>query len=159
MASVADDEADVLHDLVYYAPSTATGTNRPAPGSKAVRERKVLVRASPIHVHARQWEQMSQNPSHSHQAHPHYAAPKFPPSEVVAALADGTKVKRRVPRMRACDEKDEKGEICSGHLKRSFNDPSDVKDRFGSEIYRCERCRTIYLPNLQEKPRTETLAW
>ena len=105
---------------------------------------------------------MSQKSSHSphhHQAHPHYSAPKFRPAEVVAILAGGLKVKRRVPRMRACDEIDEKGEICSGHLKRTFDDPREVKEQFGEEIYRCEHCRTIYLPNLQEKPRTGTLAW
>lgn len=77
----------------------------------------------------------------------------------MAELADGLKVKRRVPRMRACDEKDEKGEICSGHLKRTFDDPPEIRQQFGEEIYRCERCRTIYLPNPREKPRTGTLAW
>jgi len=61
--------------------------------------------------------------------------------------------------MRACDEKDEKGEICSGHLKRWFHHSSQMQQRFGDEIYRCERCHTIYLPNSQEIPRTGTLAW
>jgi hypothetical protein len=97
--------------------------------------------------------------AHGHQAHPHYSAAKFPPAELIATLEDGTKVKRRVLRMRACDEKDEKGEICSGHLKRYFNYPLQVKVRFGDEIYRCERCHTIYLPNPQEIPRSGTLAW
>jgi len=68
-------------------------------------------------------------------------------------------VKRRVPRMRACDEKDEKGEICAGHLKRWFRASRQVIDQFGDELYVCERCRTIYLPNSQEAPRTGTLAW
>ena len=112
-----------------------------------VRENKNEMAHSPSH------------PPHSHQAHPHYSAPKFPPAELVATLADGIKVKRRVPRMRACDEKDEKDEICSGHLKRSFHDPRELREQFGDEIYRCERCRTIYLPNVGEKPRTGTLAW
>jgi len=73
-------------------------------------------------------------------------------------LEDGAKVKRRVPRMRACDEKDSKGEICSGHLKRWFRYPEEVA-KFGSEIYRCERCHTIYLPNSEEPRRSGTLSW
>jgi len=69
------------------------------------------------------------------------------------------KVKRRVPRMRACDEKNEKGTICGGHLKRWFTAPANVLKEFGEELYRCERCHTVYLPNLEEKPRSGTLAW
>lgn len=61
--------------------------------------------------------------------------------------------------MRACDEKDEKGEICSGHLKRWFGGSAEAKAAFGDELYVCERCRVIYLPNLEETPRSGTLAW
>ena len=68
-------------------------------------------------------------------------------------------MKRRVPRMRACDEKNEKGAICGGHLKRWFGASANVLKEFGEELYRCERCRTIYLPNLEEKPRSGTLSW
>ena len=50
-----------------------------------------------------------------------------PVSELVATLSDGTKVKRRVPRMRACNEKDEKGKMCAGHLKRWFFFGDEVK--------------------------------
>src|SRR5258708_5250480 len=50
-----------------------------------------------------------------------------PVSELVATLSDGTKVKRRVPRMRACNEKDEKGKMCAGHLKRWFFYGDEVK--------------------------------
>jgi hypothetical protein len=80
---------------------------------------------------------------------------------VAPALPDGTKVKVRLARMRACNEKDEKGKICAGHLKRWFRFTDAVKERFGTnaEIYRCEKCRTLYLPNPEEKPRTGTLAW
>jgi hypothetical protein len=99
------------------------------------------------------------HPHQAHQAHPHYSAPKFPPAELIATLDNGTKVKRRVPRMRACDEKDEKGETCSGHLKRWFGGSREIVQRFGDELYVCERCRTIYQPNAQEAPRTGTLAW
>ena len=92
-------------------------------------------------------------------ATPKYAAAKFPPSEEVGKLESGLKVKRRVPRMRACDEKTEKGAICGGHLKRWFSASADVLKQFGEELYRCERCRTVYLPNSAEKPRSGTLAW
>jgi hypothetical protein len=92
-------------------------------------------------------------------ATPKYSAAKFAPAELVATLDSGTKVKRRVARMRACDEKNEKGAICAGHLKRWFSAPASVSNQFGSELYHCERCHTIYLPNPSEKPRTGTLAW
>ncbi len=97
------------------------------------------------------------------EAHPHYSAPKHPhpPSELVDTLSDGTKVKRRMPRMRACDEKNEKGKLCHGHLKRWFQFGDEVKNKFGAtaEIYRCEKCKTLYLPNTREVARTGTLAW
>jgi len=92
-------------------------------------------------------------------AHPHYSAARFPPAELVATLEDGTKVKRRVARMRACDEKDDKGEICAGHLKRWFHYPEEIAKRFGKEIYRCERCHILYLPNVEEPSRSGTLCW
>jgi hypothetical protein len=28
-----------------------------------------------------------------------------------------------------------------------------------AELYRCEKCKTIYLPNEQEEPRSGTLAF
>ncbi|MCS6952970.1 MAG: hypothetical protein RMK57_14860 [Bryobacterales bacterium] len=84
-----------------------------------------------------------------------------PESEVVAVLSDGTKVKRRILRQRACNEKAEKGKICAGHLKRWYFFGDEVKEKFGAEaeIYRCERCKTLYLPNPEEEPRSGTLAW
>lgn len=82
-------------------------------------------------------------------------------SEVVGTLSDGTKVKRRMLRMRACTEKDGKGKLCAGHLKRWYFYGDEVRERYGknAEIYRCERCKTIYLPNPEEPARTGTLAW
>lgn len=41
-------------------------------------------------------------------------------AKVVDTLSDGTKVKVRLPRMRACDEKDGKNKLCAGHLKRWY---------------------------------------
>ena len=96
-------------------------------------------------------------------ANPKYAEPTTPVPEaiLVATLSDNTKVKQRVPRMRACNEKDEKGKICAGHLKRWYFFGDEVKAKFGSEaeIYRCERCKTLYVPNPEEKHRTGTLVW
>ena len=85
----------------------------------------------------------------------------IPPSVLVTTLSDGTKVKQRVPRMRACDEKNAKGKLCAGHLKRWYGATPEIDERFGkgAEIYRCEHCRTLYLPNPNERPRTGTLAW
>lgn len=82
-------------------------------------------------------------------------------SEVVATLADGTKVKRRLLRMRCCNEKDDKGKLCAGHLKRWYFFGEEIAKQFGAnaEIYRCEHCKTLYLPNPDEEPRSGTLAW
>ena len=68
------------------------------------------------------------------------------------------KVKEKKPGQRACDEKDAKGELCVGHLKRwYYDDPhalsytaaeEEAIKTFGkaAEIYRCERCHTLYRP-------------
>src|ERR1041385_8014312 len=62
-------------------------------------------------------------------ANPKYAASDkpVPVAELVDTLSDGTKVKRRVPRMRACNEKDAKGKLCAGHLKRWYFFGDEVK--------------------------------
>jgi hypothetical protein len=89
--------------------------------------------------------------------------PGDPPAtaEELEPLSDGTKVKRRFPRMRACNEKDEKGKVCAGHLKRWYHYGEEVSGRFGkdAEIYRCENCKALYLPDPAEEPRTGTLRW
>jgi len=95
-------------------------------------------------------------------ANPHPTTPDTPPAtELVDTLSDGTKVKRRLLRMRACNEKDAKGKLCAGHLKRWYFFGDEVKQKFGenAEIYRCEHCKTLYLPNPDEAPRTGTLAY
>jgi hypothetical protein len=92
-----------------------------------------------------------------------YVAPLEPvrAAPVVDTLSDGTKIKVRIPRMRACDEKDAKGKICAGHLKRWYFFGDEVAQKLGkdAEIYRCEHCRTLYLPNPEEQPRSGTLAY
>lgn len=84
-----------------------------------------------------------------------------PVSELIATLSTGRKVKRCTLRMRACNEKDDKGKLCCGHLKRWYGFGDEVRKQFGedAEIYRCERCRTLYLPNLEEESRTGTLSF
>jgi hypothetical protein len=84
-----------------------------------------------------------------------------PTTELVATLSDGAKVKRRFPRMRACNEKDEKQKVCAGHLKRWYFVSDEVKRQFGrdAEVYRCENCRTLYLPPQGEEPRSGTMCW
>lgn len=80
---------------------------------------------------------------------------------LVLTLSDGTKVKRRMLRQRACNEPAAKGKICAGHLKRWYFFGEEVKQKFGpnAEIYRCEHCHTLYLPNEQEQPRTLILSY
>jgi hypothetical protein len=82
-------------------------------------------------------------------------------TQQVDTLSDGTKVTIRLVRQRACNEKDDKGKICAGHLKRWYFFGEEVRRKYGpeAEIYRCEHCKTLYLPNPNEAPRSGTLAW
>lgn len=82
------------------------------------------------------------------------------PKNLVTRLADGTCVKQRVRRQRACDEPKGK-KICAGHLKRWYGFGTELVTQFGKnpEIYRCERCQILYVPNEDETPRTGTLAF
>lgn len=79
--------------------------------------------------------------------------------QLVGVMSDGAKVKRSLSRQRACNEKNEKGKLCAGHMKRWYFFGQEVKQKFGAdaEIYRCEFCRTLYLPNLEDEPRSGTL--
>ena len=85
-------------------------------------------------------------------------------SEVVATLANGQKVKRRTLYMRACNEKDAKGKLCTGHLKRWYGFGDEVRRAAAAagddpEIYRCEHCKTLYLPAEGEPARSGTLSF
>lgn len=69
------------------------------------------------------------------------------------------KVKIKKLGQRSCNEKDAKGKFCGGHLKRWFyltdvleQECGDVEKSWGSdaEVYRCEHCKTLYLPNAEE---------
>ena len=67
--------------------------------------------------------------------------------------APAIKIKEKKPGQRACDEKDAKGKFCVGHLKR-WDSPSEEVLREtgkGAEIYRCERCHTLYRPVAEDR--------
>ena len=84
------------------------------------------------------------------------SAPSAAPN---AAPKPETKIKTRFPNQRACNEKDEKGKLCAGHLKRWYGFGDDIKKQYGphAEIYRCEYCHTLYLPTPGYKGRSGTL--
>lgn len=76
------------------------------------------------------------------------------------------KVKTKKPLQRSCNEKDEKGKLCGGHLKRWFYSVDKVEQACGdlerawgneTEVYRCEHCKTLYLPS-EEEPKTQSVA-
>ena len=95
------------------------------------------------------------------------AAPTAPtaPAPVAAAAVETAppeqKIKVRKPRQRSCDEKDAKGKLCAGHLKRWYDYPKEVQAKIGkdAEIYRCEFCRTLYKPDPKQMPHSFTLRY
>jgi hypothetical protein len=92
------------------------------------------------------------------------APPPAPPAAAPAATGAAPpeqKIKVRKPRQRSCDEKDAKGKLCAGHLKRWYDYPKEVEARIGkdAEIYRCEFCRTLYKPDPKQMPHSFTLRY
>jgi hypothetical protein len=101
---------------------------------------------------------------------PQGTAPAAPPPAAPAAAAapaaveaapQEVKLKVRKPKQRSCDEKDAKGKLCAGHLKRWYDYPKDVEARIGkdAEIYRCEFCKTLYKPDPKQMPHSYTLRY
>ena len=96
---------------------------------------------------------------------PAAALPAAAPAPAPAATAPapsapaGPKIKIRLPFQRACNEKNEKGKLCAGHLKRWYGFGDDIKRKYGdnAEVYRCEYCHTLYLPAPGYEARTGTL--
>ena len=89
--------------------------------------------------------------------------PSNPDSNVDLQLAPeqlpNHKVRIKKLHQRSCNLNDEKGKICGGHLKRWFymsdrieQDCGDAAKAWGpdAEVYRCEYCKTLYLPNPEE---------
>ncbi len=66
------------------------------------------------------------------------AAPQAPAAAPTVESAP-PKVKIRKHKQRSCDEKDAKGKVCAGHLKRWYDYPPEVVALIGpkAEIYRC----------------------
>lgn len=69
------------------------------------------------------------------------------------------RVKTKKAGQRACNEKDDKGKFCGGHLKRWFyatdvieRECGDIEKAWGknAEVYRCENCKALYLPCPEE---------
>jgi hypothetical protein len=94
------------------------------------------------------------------------APPATPPARAAAPAASEAappvqKIKVRKPRQRSCDEKDAKGKLCAGHLKRWYDYPKDVEAKIGkdAEIYRCEFCKTLYKPDPKQMPHSFTLRY
>ena len=99
------------------------------------------------------------------------APPPAPPATPPAAAAPAPtatetappeqKIKVRKPRQRSCDEKDAKGKLCAGHLKRWYDYPKEVQAKIGkdAEIYRCEFCKTLYKPDPKQMPHSFTLRY
>jgi hypothetical protein len=86
----------------------------------------------------------------------------------VAATAAATetaperpKVKVRKHKQRSCDERDAKGKVCAGHLKRYYDYPKEIEALVGhhAEIYRCEFCKTLYRPDPEQMPNSYTLRY
>jgi len=71
------------------------------------------------------------------------------------------KVKISKHRQRSCDEKDAKGKLCAGHLKRWYDYPKEIEQLLGhqAEIYRCEFCKTLYRPDPEQLPHSFTLRY
>ncbi|HKD64106.1 MAG TPA: hypothetical protein VKB40_08730 [Candidatus Acidoferrales bacterium] len=71
------------------------------------------------------------------------------------------KIKSKKATQRACDEKDAKGKLCCGHLKRWYDYPKEIEALVGkkAEVYRCEFCQTIYKPDRSKTPHSYTLRY
>jgi len=71
------------------------------------------------------------------------------------------KFKTRKPKQRACDERNEKGKLCAGHLKRWFDLTPEVEAIVGkgAEIYRCEFCKLLFRPDPKQQPNSYTIRY
>ncbi len=94
------------------------------------------------------------------------AAPASPAAAAATAVAEPVapevpKVKPKKATQRACDEKDAKGKLCCGHLKRWYDYPKEIEALVGAkaEVYRCEFCRTLYTPDRSQAPHSYTLRY
>jgi hypothetical protein len=100
-----------------------------------------------------------ETPPQAGTAPPTPAAAIATPTEPAAPAP--TKIKPKKITQRACDEKDEKGKLCCGHLKRWYDYPKEIEALVGpkAEIYRCEFCKTLYKPDTSQPPHSYTLRY
>ena len=77
------------------------------------------------------------------------------------AAPEVPKVKPKKATQRACDEKDAKGKLCCGHLKRWYDYPKEIEALVGAktEVYRCEFCKTLYTPDRSQPPHSYTVRY
>ena len=77
------------------------------------------------------------------------------------AAPEVPKVKPKKATQRACDEKDAKGKLCCGHLKRWYDYPKEIETLIGkkAEIYRCEFYKTLYKPSFSKAPHSYTIRY
>lgn len=94
------------------------------------------------------------------------AAPAAPAATAAAVAAPAEpaepKLKVRKHKQRSCDERDAKGKLCAGHLKRYYDFPKDIAKLVGGsqvEIYRCEFCKTLYRPDPDQLSHSFTLRY
>jgi len=118
-------------------PSAAPSPNSAAPSTPAAPAAPAPATASPVAAGA----------AATAVAEP--AAPEVP------------KVKPKKSTQRACDEKDAKGKLCCGHLKRFYDYPKEIEALVGAktEVYRCEFCKTLYTPDRSQPPHSYTLRY
>jgi len=98
------------------------------------------------------------------QTTPASAAPAAPAAATAVAepaAPEAPKVKPKKSTQRACDEKDAKGKLCCGHLKRFYDYPKEIEALVGAkaEVYRCEFCKTLYTPDRSQPPHSYTLRY
>ncbi|MGH9774557.1 MAG: hypothetical protein ACRD50_06370 [Candidatus Acidiferrales bacterium] len=89
-------------------------------------------------------------------------SPETTPQSVPAEQTPAApKIKIKRPTQRACDERDAKGKLCCGHLKRWYDYPKEIVALLGknAEVYRCEFCQTLYKPDFAVPPHSYTLRY
>lgn len=83
------------------------------------------------------------------------AAQPNPPAAPAIEQIGKHQAKIKKPGQRSCNEKDAKGKLCAGHLKRWYYSADIVEQECGdlerawgknAEVYRCEHCRVLYKP-------------
>jgi hypothetical protein len=101
-------------------------------------------------------------------AAPSAPAPPSAPAATAAATAVAEPAEPEIPKVkpkkatqRACDEKDAKGKLCCGHLKRWYDYPKEIEALVGGkvEVYRCEFCKTLYTPDRSQPPHSYTVRY